>query len=70
MPVEKTRRSSRLVSLLTLLVVFQTATPAWAWGTLGHRVIARLAEKHMTPEAKAAVAALLEPNESMADASH
>jgi len=46
-----------------------SAIPAWAWGTLGHRVIARLAEKHMTPEAKAAVAALLEPGETIADAS-
>ncbi len=69
MPVEKTRRSSWFVSLLTLLVTLQTATPAWAWGSLGHRVIARLAEKHMTPQAKAAVAALLEPGESIADAS-
>jgi hypothetical protein len=40
-----------------------------AWVRLGNRVIARLAEKHMTPEAKAAVAALLEPGESLADAS-
>jgi len=69
MSVEKTRRSSWFVSLLTLLVAFQMATPAGAWGALGHRVIARLAEKHLTPEAKAAVAALLEPGESIADAS-
>jgi len=54
---------------VTLVVVLQAATPVWAWGRLGHRVIARLAERHMTPEAKAAVAALLEPGESMADAS-
>jgi hypothetical protein len=33
-------------------------------------LFARLAEKHMTPKAKAAVAAILEPNESIADASH
>ena len=69
MSVEKTRRSSWFVILLTLLVIFQTATPAWAWGALSPRVTARVAEKHMTPEAKAAVAALLEPGESMADAS-
>jgi nuclease S1 len=69
MPVKKSGRSSSLVRLLTLLVVLQTATPAWAWGRLGHRVTARLAEKHMTPQAKAAVAALLEPGESMGDAS-
>ncbi len=54
---------------VTLLVTLQSTSPAWAWGRLGHRVIARLAEKHMTPEAKAAVAALLEPGESLADAS-
>ena len=35
----------------------------------GHRVISRLAEKHMTPAAKAGVAALLEPGELLADAS-
>jgi hypothetical protein len=51
------------------MVALQSATPAWAWGRLGHRVIARLAEKHMTAEAKAGVAALLEPGESMALAS-
>jgi hypothetical protein len=69
MPVEKTRRGSWFVSWLTLVVILQTSTPASAWGRLGHRVIARLAEKHMTPEAKAAVAGLLEPGESLADAS-
>jgi hypothetical protein len=70
MPVEKkTGRSSWFVSLLTLLVIVQTATPAWAWGRLGHRVIARLTDKHLTPEAKAAVAELLGPGESLADAS-
>jgi hypothetical protein len=69
MPVKKTRRSTWLVSLLTLLLILETATPAWAWGTLGHRLIARVAEKHLTPEAKAAIAAILEPNESLADAS-
>ena len=32
-------------------------------------LIARLAEKHLSPEAKAAIAAILEPNESLADPS-
>jgi hypothetical protein len=54
---------------LAALVALQTSTPAWAWGPLGHRVISRLAEKHMTPAAKVGVAALLEPGESLADAS-
>ena len=43
--------------------------PLWAWGRLGHRVISRLAEKQLTPKAKAAIAELLEPGESLADAS-
>jgi hypothetical protein len=62
-------RRASLVGALAFLLILNTATPAWAWGRLGHRLIARLAEKHMTPEARAAVAALLEPGESMADAS-
>jgi hypothetical protein len=43
--------------------------PAWAWGRLGHRVISRLAEQKLNPKAKLAIAALLEPGESLADAS-
>jgi hypothetical protein len=54
---------------LSLLIVLQTASPAWAWGRLGHRVISRLAEKQLSPEAKAAIAELLEPGESLADTS-
>jgi hypothetical protein len=58
-----------LTVTLTLLVSIQTATPALAWGRLGHRVISRLAERHLTPQAKAAIAELLESGESVADAS-
>jgi nuclease S1 len=58
-----------LVVALVLMVANQTAPPAWAWGPLGHRVIARLAERHLTPATKAALSALLEPGESLADAS-
>jgi nuclease S1 len=52
-----------------MLVIVQTATPVWAWGRLGHRVISRLAEKSLTGQAKAAIAELLERGESLADAS-
>jgi nuclease S1 len=52
-----------------LLVSLQTATPAFAWGHIGHRGISRLTEKQLTPTAKAAIAELLEPGESLADAS-
>jgi nuclease S1 len=54
---------------LALLVALQTTTPACAWGRLGHRVISRLAEKRLTPKAEAAIAALLDEGESIADAS-
>jgi nuclease S1 len=57
------------VIALTLLVALQSATPERAWGRLGHRVISRLAEKNLTPAAKAAITELLEPGESFADAS-
>jgi hypothetical protein len=57
-----------ILSLASLLII-QFAAPAWAWGRLGHRVIANLAERHLTPAAKAAIAELLEPGESLADAS-
>ena len=53
----------------TLWLAFQSAAPAWAWGPLGHRVIARFAENNLTPRANAALAELLEPGESLADAS-
>jgi hypothetical protein len=68
MPGRPLRRTC-LVFSLTLLTALQTVTPAWAWGRLGHRVISRLAEKQLTPKARAAIAELLEPGESLADAS-
>jgi hypothetical protein len=60
----------RRVSIpLALLILLQAATSASAWGPLGHRLTARLAERHLNPKAKAAIAALLEPGESIATAS-
>ena len=55
--------------MLGSLLFLQVAAPAWAWGRLGHRVVTKLAEHVLSPEAKAAVAELLEPGESLADAS-
>ena len=68
------RRSATMLRLaltrsLASLLIIQFATPAWAWGRLGHRVIAKLAERHLTPATKAAIAELLEPGESLADCS-
>jgi nuclease S1 len=67
--VQRWRHRSCYKFTLTLLVILHTASPASAWGRLGHRVISRLAEKELTPPAKAAIADLLEPGESLADAS-
>src|SRR5262249_37013980 len=62
-------RRAFLVVPMVLLITLQAATPAWAWGRLGHRVISKLAERHLTDKAKAEIKALLEPGESLADAS-
>ncbi len=63
------RQRRPIVTLLAILTALQAATPAWAWGRLGHRVISRMVEQHLTPKAKAAIAGLLEEGESLADAS-
>ena len=70
MPHDRLRASGRtgLVLALAILITFQ-ASPAFAWGRLGHRVIAKLAEQHLTDHAKAEIRALLEPGESLADCS-
>ena len=41
------------------LTILGPTAPAWAWGRIGHRVIARLAENQLSPKAKAAIAGLL-----------
>jgi hypothetical protein len=67
--LERAPRLTWSVAALTLLGALATATPAWAWGRLGHRLTARIAERHLNPRAKAAVEALLAPGETLADAS-
>src|SRR5260221_2870688 len=50
------RRTPVACSLLAVL-----ATPALAWGPLGHRAVGRIAERHLAPETARQVAALLGP---------
>jgi nuclease S1 len=72
MPIAILRRSrwqSPILSSLAILVLLSTTPPVWAWGPLGHRVIARLAERKLNPTAKKEVAALFEEGETMAEAS-
>jgi hypothetical protein len=44
--------------------------PAFAWGPQGHRVIADVAERNLTPKARSAVKALLGPEVTLADVSN
>ena len=56
-------RSCFVICLLCLLPV----TAAWAWGALGHALVAELAQRHLNPKARAGVAKLLagEPNPTL-----
>jgi nuclease S1 len=51
------------------LIFLVCAQPALAWGRWGHRASARLAESRLSPQARAIIRDLLEPGESLADAS-
>ena len=42
------------ITILAMFVMAFSAQSVSAWGTLGHRTIATIAENHLTPEAKAA----------------
>jgi hypothetical protein len=66
------RRRARLALSICGAVWIFTAClppPVLAWGRLGHRASARLTESRLTPQARALVRELLEPGESLADAS-
>jgi hypothetical protein len=72
MPGARNRRSSRRSALAVIIAVFfilNQAPSASAWGRLGHRVVAQLAELHLTSKAREAVKILLEPGETLADCS-
>ncbi len=51
------------------MIAWQSAGPVWAWGRLGHRVVAEFADRHLSPTVRAEIAEILEPGESLADAS-
>jgi len=58
----------RIALAISFVVLLLAAQPSWAWGPLGHRLVADVAWDHLTPEAKAGVEALL-GRESLADVS-
>lgn len=49
--------STNRAPILTLscLLIVGTSSPAWAWGRLGHRVSASLAERHLSDSARAGI---------------
>src|SRR3954454_7827888 len=53
-------RVHRIAALAVLLLTLPGS--ASAWGPTGHRVVGRIAERHLTPEAQRGVAALLGPD--------
>jgi hypothetical protein len=57
------------VRVATTLATSAMVGPAWGWGRIGHRVAGKIADSRLTPTARAAVASLLEPGESLADVS-
>ncbi|HTY63734.1 MAG TPA: S1/P1 nuclease [Acidobacteriota bacterium] len=57
------------LAALLLLIAYAGPAPAFAWGRIGHRVAARMAETRLTSVARAAVRAILGPGISLADAS-
>ena len=57
-PSNRTRR--RLAWLPGVFVLLSVALPAQAWGPLGHRLVARMAEQDLSPAARAEAARLLQ----------
>lgn len=63
------RRIPLCLSLLAAVLFASWNRSALAWGRLAHRASAELTESRLSPEARAAVRNLLEPGETLADAS-
>jgi hypothetical protein len=52
-------RKRRISRALTLLLGFAIATPAFGWGDEGHRIVARIAARHLTPQARLRIATII-----------
>ena len=55
----------RLLLLLRLSAALLVAAPAWPWGAEGHRLIAEIAERHLTPAARQQISRLLPVGETI-----
>lgn len=65
--LELRRPPSAAAPVLAVLALLAPAAPAAAWGPNGHRAVGQIAENHLTPEARAALEALM-GHESLARA--
>src|SRR5438067_13253775 len=63
------RRQLPQVILAAFIALTVLATPTWAWGDTGHRVVGRIAALKLTPAARARVAALLGVDDDVASVS-
>jgi len=54
------RRLPRWRAALAIFLSLAIALPAQAWGPLGHRLVARLADDDLSPQARAGIARLLQ----------
>jgi hypothetical protein len=61
--------STILAAVGFALAVLGVCRPGFAWGRLAHRASSKLAESRLSPKARAIIRDLLEPGESLADAS-
>ena len=64
----RTNHPTRAVAIALVLAMTLTPT-AFGWGRIGHRAAARVSERLLNPIALATVRDLLEPGETLADAS-
>lgn len=58
----------RVATSVVLLLL--SAAPVHAWGGAGHRIVALLAERFLSPQAREGVARLLSPGQNLADAAN
>ncbi len=63
------RNKARFCAAVFFLAASMRPCPALAWGRIGHRVAATMAEGRLTPAARDAVHAILGPGVSLADVS-
>jgi hypothetical protein len=56
----RTRIRNILLNVVATLLLLTVPTSALAWGPAGHRVVAEIAQRHLTPAAKTKVSLLLE----------